>query len=301
MCTVLIATDFTPAAKNAIQYGIQLAKGMHGNVVLVHVIKPMLFNADTLQIISREELAVESKVILEKEIAALENVEVPIKIKVVFGNVTEKIVAISREENASWIVLGMKAKDKSMRKIFGSNAVSICKYSFIPLIIVPENAAYKPPCTIALANDLDENANLEILNPLQQLGLHFQSYLFLLKVINDGNPQLIKKIIKPNSIQLYLKELNTEYEYLDDLDFTHAITQFVKNKNVDVVAMISREHNLLERIFTRSHIKEMMYETSVPLIILPGIMPKKKGNNLNKVFGETKGLNKLKAENVINS
>ena len=45
----------------------------------------------------------------------------------------------------------------------------------------------------------------------------------------------------------------------------------------------------------------MMYETSVPLIILPGIMPKKKGNNLNKVFGETNGLNKLKTENVIKS
>ncbi len=62
----------------------------------------------------------------------------------------------------------------------------------------------------------------------------------------------------------------TSEELLDDTDVAHAINAFVESHDVDMVAMVAREHNLLQRIFTRSHIKEMMYEVHVPLVILPG-------------------------------
>lgn len=48
------------------------------------------------------------------------------------------------------------------------------------------------------------------------------------------------------------------------------MNDFVKEHQVDMIAMISQEHDLLERIFVKSNIKEMMLQSQVPLIILPG-------------------------------
>ncbi len=39
--TVLVATDFTPASRGAFDQGLALAKELHGNLLLVHAIRPL--------------------------------------------------------------------------------------------------------------------------------------------------------------------------------------------------------------------------------------------------------------------
>jgi hypothetical protein len=48
------------------------------------------------------------------------------------------------------------------------------------------------------------------------------------------------------------------------------MNEFVQEHDVSMVAMIAHEQNIFERIFVKSNIKEMMFSTKVPLIILPG-------------------------------
>ena len=269
MGTIVIATDFTTAAHNATLYGIQLAKGLDANVLLLHVCKPAAISADMIRMVTNQELLDESQQQLAAEAASLVHFDVAIEVRSVIGNPTDTIIAVAREVDASWIIVGMKAKEKTMRKIFGTTVVSLYAHSPAPVIVVPEYAAYTPPATIALANDIEDDASLHMLNPLQQLGQRFQSYMFIVRVVGNESKEFHEKYKKPTRIKWHLKELHSSFEFLNDEDVAHAINQFVKDQNVDLVAMISREKTIFERIFTRSHIKEMIFQANVPLVILP--------------------------------
>jgi nucleotide-binding universal stress UspA family protein len=270
MDTILIATDFTAAAHNAMVYGAQLARDLRAHILLVNIVQPVMYSADVVNLVSNDELHAESISLLEFEAASINHFGVPIDIRCAEGSASDEIISIARQTKASWIVVGMKAKDKLFRKIFGSNAVTISRLSSIPLIVVPEHAAYLQPSSIALANDVDDDVSIHTLNPLQELAQRFQSYLFILKVVDKHNHEAVQRVYNASSIKWHMKALYTSEELLDDTDVAHAINEFVEDHDVDMVAMVAREHNLLQRIFTRNHIKEMMFEVHVPLVILPG-------------------------------
>lgn len=269
MNTILIATDFTAAAHNAIVYGVQLAKGLGAKVLLLNASKPVACSADMIRLVSNQEMLEESRKMLDYEVNSVKHFEVPIEVRSVIGNATDMIASVAKEIEASWIVVGMKAKDKTMRKIFGTTVISLYTHTTTPVIVVPEHAAYVEPSTIALANDINDVADLHMLDPLQQLGQRFQSYMFIVRVIGNDNKDFIEKYRTPSRIKWHLKELHSSFEFLSDEDVAHAINQFVVTQGVDMVAMVSREKTMFEKIFTRSHIKEMIFQTHVPLIILP--------------------------------
>lgn len=274
MDTILIATDFTGAARNALVYGVQLARDLQAKVVLLHVCKPLTCSADMIRVVSNEELMHESEQQLTNEVQSVEHDGVEVSIKCILGNITESIIYAIHDIQPLWVLVGMKAKEKTMRKIFGSTATSLSKHSPAPLIIVPEHAAYHPPTKIALANDLHDEADMHVLDPLQQLAIKFQSYMFIVRVVNEDTFQLAEKMRWSSRIKWHLKELHASDELLTDSDMAHAIKEFVCDHSIDLVAIIAHEASILQRIFTRDHIKELIFQTQVPILILPE-------NNLN--------------------
>ncbi|WP_207491730.1 universal stress protein [Aridibaculum aurantiacum] len=267
MKTIVIATDFSHAANNATAYGVALAKDIGAEVLLLHVCTPLAASADMIRITSDQEMLNDSRQLLQNQVIRFAGSEVKITARSVLGSASSMIISIAQEVDAAWIIVGMKAKDKSLRKIFGSTAVSLARHMAMPLIIVPENAAYYPLSKIALVNDLEKHSDVHALPPLQALGKDFDAYMFVVKVTpksskNYNDPRLLP-------IRWHLKELHASYEFLNDLDIATAVNNFVADNDIDMVAMVAHQHTLLERIFIHSHIKEMIYHTSVPFAVLP--------------------------------
>jgi len=271
METILIATDFSPASHNAFVYGAELAKFLQAKVALLHVCEPILPAADSVIAMTEEELIESSKELLRKEVQEFAGAEtVSAEIFVEEGLPSETIMWVAKKVKASWIVTGMKGAGKTMRKIFGSTAVALSRKPGIPLIVVPEEASFTPPKTIALASDIGDDTDVQILDPLEEFGIKCNSTMYVVRVIKKGMDELVERLVRPNRIKWHCKELHPSFEFLNDNDVAHAMNGFVNEHRIDVVAMIAHKHNIFERIFVKSDIKEMMFRTHVPLIILPG-------------------------------
>lgn len=271
---ILIATDFSEASRNAFFYGTKLAKLLGAKVVLLNVYS---FTSSTspasesVVTIQNEELKHNSREGLKQEVEWLDlKGTVEIEKHSVQGTAAEVILSEAKKVKASWIVAGMKGAGRIARKMFGGTAFSLSRHSDIPLILVPERSWFKPPKVIALASDIDHETNIAILDPLEELGIQFSSTMYVVRVIKKGMDEMLERLLRPLRIKWHCKELNPSFEFLNDNDVAHAINKFVKEHDVDLIAMISQEHSLFERIFEKSDIKEMMLLTDVPIIILPG-------------------------------
>jgi hypothetical protein len=186
------------------------------------------------------------------------------------GPPSETISLEAVQLKAKWVIAGMKGSGKAMRRIFGSTALSLSRHANVPLIVVPEDARFTPPKTIALASDIGDGTDVEIIEPLEEFGIKCNSTMYIVRVIKKGMDDFIERMLRPTRVKWHCKDLRPSFEFLNDNDVAHAMNEFVQEHHVSMVAMIAHEQNIFERIFVKSNIKEMMFSTKVPLIILPG-------------------------------
>jgi len=269
MKTILVATDFSPAADNALSFALNMAKGIGARIVLFTAYLSASYVPDVVLIVPDKDLYDEQFAMLQKQVSALSPEErAMIALRCEPGAV-EKIMTIATEVKASWIIAGMKKSGKTIRKIFGSTALTLARHSSTPLIIVPETISFFPFDNIALASDLTTERNIHMLDPLIEFDNAFHTPIYIVNVIKRNSYEDIARAYEAFNLKWTLKELSPSMEFLKEEDVSDALNKFIEVHKVSMLAMIAHPHSLIERLFVKSSIKEMMFEGHLPLMILP--------------------------------
>jgi hypothetical protein len=57
----------------------------------------------------------------------------------------------------------------------------------------------------------------------------------------------------------------------EDKDITQALNDFIKKHHVNILAMMPHKHTLTERLLRKSETKDMIFNTGIPIVVLPQI------------------------------
>jgi nucleotide-binding universal stress UspA family protein len=273
MKTILIATDFSPASKNATTYGMELAKEFNSRVVLFgawHQIAYPVMESTVIE--SLEDIERLTKEALEQEAKHYANTY-NLKVDGIYkeGNAADLILETAEEIKAGLIVAGMKQAAKGFGMIFGSTATTLARHSGIPLLIVPEETRYDGIGTIALANetDLEFNEDPQELSALHELAEHFHSKLYLVRVAKDRFKEAFEILNRPFRLTRMLKGLDTIYEPIEGKNIPEALNGFIRGYKVNLLAMLPHKQSLMERWFVKSTTRAMILQSPVSLLILP--------------------------------
>ncbi|MEP7165706.1 MAG: universal stress protein [Ferruginibacter sp.] len=270
MKNILIVTDFSNAAQNAGRYGIELAKYFNAKVFLFNAFQVpiqvpesyLFYSVENTGEITMELLKKEAEMINPGNLVAME-------ICGAEGTAANAIISEATNREADMIICGMKSSVKTLRRIFGSTITTLASKSDIPLIVVPENSIFVIPKNIALANDMDqETANITF-NMLKELGEKFISKLSVVWVVDDGVDGEKEMRYRPKTFINEFKDLDPVLEYPSGSNITKTIEGFIKEHEIDLLAIIPHKHDLLERFMTESITKNMIFHTEIPLLVLP--------------------------------
>ena len=144
MKTILIATDFSPASRNASLYGIELAKALKANIILFNafdsgVSKSPILNKSK----SRYEALMQSDKRLLEEAEFLDPEHTVMDVICDEGVAYDSIMEVANEKKVDCIVVGRKGNGSAIKDLFGSTATALTKNSNIIVIVVPENAKFE--------------------------------------------------------------------------------------------------------------------------------------------------------------
>jgi len=269
METILIATDFSSAARNATQYGFELSKAINAKVILFNAYQLPSSHPESLVYLPPVDLEKSSYEQLANEAEYFDSHStVLLETKCQCGPVGEAIRSVATENNVSFIVLGMKQAGKEFRKYIGSTVTLLSKQSSIPLIVVPEEAKFCKFKSIAFASDINSKTDISILAPLKKIAVTFNSGVSVVRVIKKSMNEQTERLLKSERLDWYLACLNHSFEYLKEENVAKALNKFVKENAVDLVAVIPHQHNLMEKLFNRSVTKDLIFHTHVPLLII---------------------------------
>lgn len=269
MKKILIATDFSDASRNAALYGMALAKFLDAKVILfcAYDIPSSALGLNVK--ISRYDVMMQVDKLLLDEANFLDPASDKIEILCDEGLPERAIINIANEKKVDFIIVGMKGNGASLKKIFGSTATLLAKNTNIPLIIVPENAAFKIPETIVFANDDSLDTDRNALVYLAAITRTFKSKLYVVKVLKDKNEQWFEVSENAHKMNKVIEILHSSFQYPVDTDITHALNEFVIVHNADMLVMVPHKHDWLERLYKKSETKDMLFHMSIPLLILP--------------------------------
>lgn len=273
MKTILVATDFSEAARSALWYATELARSFNARIILFSAYQmipgPI---ADSMTIVSPAEMKELTQRQLDTEILALDTSNT-LSIQTCYEESmpVDGILHAAKEEQADLIVVGMKSSNKALRKIIGSTVTSLATVTTIPLVVVPEGTKYTQPLTIALASDLAPETDTQTIEALREIGNRFQSKLFIVRVIKDKSQQVYEILNRPARLSKVIRSLDPAYEYPEKKNIPEALDEFINTHHIDMLAMVPHKHSLLERWFVKSTTRSMIFKTRIPLLILPEV------------------------------
>jgi nucleotide-binding universal stress UspA family protein len=271
MKNILIATDFSPAALDAALYGIKLAAAFEARVTLVTAFEEIPIPVDeAMNIITNEDMRSLARQELEEEKRRLTaDTPLPIDMLLKKGTVVRAVLSAAEETHADLIVVGMTGTEKDIRRSFGSAATTLAQKTRVPLLVVPEEARFSPPVAIALAEDVSMQKTTETPEPVRKLLAKFHSKLFVVRVFNKRQGEVIEVVYDPSDGRRTIGASSPLHEIAGNKHVANALENFVSKNPISILVMQPQPHTLPERWFLRSNTKEMIFETSIPLLILP--------------------------------
>lgn len=291
MKTILIATDFSNASRNASLYGVQLAKALDANVILFTAYK-IPSPAPALNVsISRYDIMMQTDKRLLEEADFLDPKRAKIEIICDAGLPEDAIINIANEKKVDFIITGMKGSGKNLKKIFGSTATLLAKNTNIPLIIVPEDARFKNPDIVVFASD-NIDSDKDVPRQLRAITQLFKSKIYVVKVIKNKNEEWFEVPDTPQKLGKVVQILDTSFQYPADTDIRHKLNEFIKKHKADMLVMIPHKHEWLERLFRKSETENMIFHTQVPLLVLPEISSQFQESNKKDLQNENAWLGK---------
>lgn len=269
MKKILVPTDFSPVADNAIRYAIEIAAEFKSELYLYHVYSFDRFNYD-LNFPEDEQPyteKVERKMILTK-LRFMEKITqngLSVKTFVEQGDIFSLFKRKAKKHGIDLIVMGSKGASGLKKVIFGSVAATALETASAPLLVVPPGYSFHPLQHIVVAMDHNE-ISPTVFSPLQKLASKFGAEATLLNVNTGSGRSTYRKI------DLYLEGVETTYREMPmSKSINETINKFIQEEGCGLLCMIRREKGFFKSIFKKSITKAQVFSNQVPLLVLPEV------------------------------
>ncbi|GMN11759.1 universal stress protein [Croceitalea sp. MTPC9] len=274
---ILIPTDFSKNALNAIRYAVDLYEKQNCEFYFLNVFNPESYTTRNLFIpepgsSEYEATKAESEKGLERLLEILklhhDNSRHSYHTISEFDFLSEAIKKIIAKKDIDMVVMGTQGATGAKGVIFGSNTVlAMERIRECPILAVPEGFRFSPLQELVFPTDFKDNFKRKELKYLIEIAkMHGASVRVLhvsknkeLKSAQQDNKQLLDAI---------LGNMDHSFHTLKDNDVAEGITSFVESRGSDMIAFINRKHFFFGSVFSKPLVKEIGYDATIPILAL---------------------------------
>lgn len=272
MTRILVPTDFSEAAYNALDYALGLNQKIGGEIIFLHAIDIPMVDGNTAFQEHADQDAVRMLTLLaEKRFKALSaklgNKRKQIKTSVTFRHTVESILEGCKKYNIDFIVMGASGASGSRINPFGSNTEMVVRRAEIPVVVVPKKARWNGLDSVVFASDFSRKIAPEAFNTTKVVIDDFAPVNHFLKVIT---PQAFERT------SVALEKMRNFGEAADvyfttmtpycDYSVVEGIKHFTEEIPVSAVIMGTHGTRAFWQLVARSEAEKTIRELDIPII-----------------------------------
>lgn len=272
---ILIPTDFSNNAYNALFHAAQLMKGAECTFHILNV-----FNGFTpLQSKTRgkgiaEQQKDESREGLRSVCHRIrfdeKNPKHTFKTISKRGDLGDEILKIINKEKIDLVVMGNSGRSEIEAIFMGSNALDVLsKIKQCPVLTIPKEVEFKPLKKIAFVTDYGKTYDAGLLRPLLFMAERYTSKIAVLH-INEEEVLDKYQMMNKSILMDYLLPFEHRFHWMPLFKSkATAINIFLEELEIDMLAMVNYEHSFLERMTREPVIKRVGFDNNIPFLVIP--------------------------------
>lgn len=279
MKRILVPTDFSACANNAVDFAVQSAKIFPVEVLLVHSFEVtgntytdyMGVNREFNQTLLHEanhEFARVKSVIKETENFCVESY-------VSTTSLNECILSLTSEKEIDFIVMGTSGASGLKEKLWGSKTAAVIGKSHVPVMAIPDDYKWKKPTKILLLTNHFEREPA-LLDFLFQLAALYKAAVYVAVFTDEDTDIAITFLEHARKVPEYEKVLKAQYKnesivvtHLYGKDFESALQDHIQQNEIDMLAMVTYQRKFPGNLLHPSITKKMACHTRIPLLAIP--------------------------------
>ncbi|MDX5583391.1 MAG: universal stress protein [Aureibaculum sp.] len=281
MKRILLPTDFSDNAQNAINYALNLYKDESCTFYLLNTYTPIIYSYD-YQMNAGGYLGEIADVVRDNSIRKLNEIEKNIKEKFnnpkhhfeivsSFNLLTDEIKDKLEQFSIDLIVMGTKGATGTKEILFGSNTIHIIQKVKCPVLAIPDGHFFEEPKEILFPTDYKIDYSTKQLKSLNTIATLFDSRVHVLNVSHGIDLTEIETKNKEKLDNLLLGVKHASYR-VEDQDIPQAINEFQKSTYVQLLMMVNNKHSFFENLFFKPIIKQIGFHLNIPFLVIPSKM-----------------------------
>ena len=271
MKSIIIPTDFSPIATNAMNYGVDMAMAINANIILLHVYQiPVSMTDVPVVMVSVEELkeAAEEKInSVKADIEHITSGKLKVYTEVRLGNTVDELEDFCNQIKPFAVVMGTKGASGIERVVFGSTTLTTIRHLSWPVICVPPGKEYGTGIKkIGFACDFNKVIETTPVHFIADVVKEFNAELHVLNV--DYENRHFKPETPEQSLLLHtmLEDVKPNYHFIQHKDIENGIDEFAEKNNLDLIIAIPKKHKLLEGMFKSSFTRQLVFQSHLPVM-----------------------------------
>ena len=280
MKNILILTDFSENAWNALKYAQQLFKPTNCNFYLLHVSDFIDYPVSASSIEEDEDLVTEERSVPSKK----QLNDLLKKIEKTFLNKNHNYFGVHEhgffleaikkniaEKRIDLIIMGTKGATGMRKRIIGSNAGDVITKIKCNTLIIPKGVAFSVPQEVAFPTDYNIFYSHKILEAVTEM-LKLSKGNIRVMNVSKSDRQLSKaQEVNYEYLLDYLNETfpkNNGFHTITNKSVNAAIQCFVESRDIDMIIMVAKNLNFLQQMLFDSLVEKISFHTAVPFFVI---------------------------------
>lgn len=276
MTRILLPTDFSTNAMNAIRYALTLYKDTKCTFYLLNSYMPPVYHTEYLMG-SPAQIGL-GDIVQQNSMSALEELKEQLvrdfnnplhtfithsALNVLSSEVTRTVQA----EGIDIVIMGTQGATGAKEILLGTNTVHVIKNAQCPVMAIPSGFEYEIPEQVLFPTDYEVSLNEQDLSQLLHIVRIHGSLINVMHVLTgyDLNP-MQKKHQKQLELVLQRKAL---FHDVPSNEIITAINDFQLKQKINLLVMVKNKHTFFERLFIEPVIKKIGFHVNIPFMVIP--------------------------------
>jgi nucleotide-binding universal stress UspA family protein len=278
--TILVPTDFSETAGNALRQAIQIAKMNKAEITLLHIVTPFdityqkqkpsdkfdhhsLYNKVVKA--AENELKKIAKEITEKNSIKVECI---VKVELVIEDV---ICNVAEKEKTDLIVMGTHGTAGAREFFAGKNTYLVVHHAECPVLTIPKRTSKQGLKNIILPIRLESNSRQKV-DYAVQIARLFDSTVFITGYTDDTNKSKQNKVKQyVAQVENYLSALGIKNKSTSIFseNFTKETLDYAKKNKADLIVVMKKHDFSLNQLVKGTYSEQFVNHSEIPVLSVP--------------------------------
>ncbi len=269
---ILVPTDFSTKADQALKIACDLARTTRAEIVLLHALE-LPYSTGLRKEKLRIELEKSAKPALKEQLkkakSQLARLKVKVEAKLVFGNPIQAIVREAAEGNYDLICIGNRISSGLRRFVFDNITNGVIDLAPCPVLATTDKVKEVNLKSMVFGTDFREG-DLQILFRLARLARELKSHIDVVHVCKKRSFEEELKLAGFASLAAQkIAYRDIAFHQFVDSDVDEGIESAIKSMHAGLI-ILSREHrSFLDALFGSDVIDDLVYKAEIPVLVFP--------------------------------